>query len=380
MYLFNRNHLQQFDIILVRFPEVEESNRIRENCGSQYSHAIIYLGNGSFVEGNDPTVCLFSYHRYYFQDLENVKVLRLSEELATGFDSELAEKVLRGLSNCNYSRRLLLYTRNRNIDQSIIDNFHENFKWNGGIVCTSLIGLPLYAGGIDLSNTNEPYYIDFSNIESFQSFEDVTKLVLEETDSVTADTYDYISMCPTNTNLEKQGEAIYELNRFVESTFRNLNKNYELLQNTQLKVEDLQFSTWEDIVPVLMKIYLTDEGQTIDIEMSELLLSTKYNLLWFEEVHSKKEQFFPYYYFPFNRFLREDLEFMKETLSVTLDRNSANEDVYFQNFTNCPCRTLHILLDMYRSFSDLIRSTLTQYEQLIINYEQLPKNHIDNQL
>lgn len=371
MYIFNKTNLKPFDIVLVRFPNDDQSNKIRKNCGSEYSHAIIYLGNGSFVEGNDPTVCLFSYHRYYFNDLDNVKVIRLSEELAMGFNSELAEKTLRGLSNCNYSRHLLRFMMRKNIDQKITDTFHSSHKWNGGIVCTSLVSLPLYAGGVDISKADQPYYVDFKDIESFSSFDDITDRVLEKTDSVTDETYDYISMCPTNTNLEKQAEAVFTLNKFVEKTFEDLKKNQNILDSTELALEDLEFSNWEDIILVLMKIYLTEEGRIIDNDIYNLIVSTKYNLLWFEEVHSKKEQFFPYYYFAFTKLSKEDLKFMKESLDATLKRNSANEEAYFANFTNCPSRTLHILLDMYRSFSDLLRSSVTQYNQLIIHFEKL---------
>ncbi len=81
MYILDVDNLEQFDIVLVRFPENDMSIDIQQACDSNYSHAIIYLGNGSFIEGVEPVVGLFSYHRYYFEDLENVQVLRLKKRV-----------------------------------------------------------------------------------------------------------------------------------------------------------------------------------------------------------------------------------------------------------------------------------------------------------
>ena len=59
IHILNIDKLEQFDIVLVRFPEDETSLSIRKTCNSNYSHAIIYLGNGSFIEGVEPIVSLF---------------------------------------------------------------------------------------------------------------------------------------------------------------------------------------------------------------------------------------------------------------------------------------------------------------------------------
>lgn len=51
MYILDIDRLEQFDIVLVRFPDDETSAAIRQTCNSNYSHAIVHLGNGSFFEG-----------------------------------------------------------------------------------------------------------------------------------------------------------------------------------------------------------------------------------------------------------------------------------------------------------------------------------------
>lgn|GEM_PF-6828088 len=367
MYIFDRNNLQKFDIILVRFPENEISEKIRSRCNSEYSHAIIYLGNGSFVEGVDPTVSLFSYHRYYFNNLDDVKILRMKNEHLQYFDSEKAEYTLRNLSICNYSNRLLLQIERNRIPENIIYTFKETLKWNGGVVCTTLISLPYYAGGLDISNNNEPYYCNFNHIENSDFFKDITNDAFMETTDVTEDTFDYISCCPTNTILEKQSQIIKTLNDYVENKFRYL----QTLNLPLLVASDLEFSHWENVIPVIMKLYMEKEGKEIDNELSELLLNTKYNLLWFEEVHSKKEQFFPIYYYPFNKLSKKDLEFLLNTLEAVHLHISKNEDASFQNFLLCPSKTLHILLGMYHLFEDLLNMSIRQYKSLLENFDEI---------
>jgi len=67
MYIFDPSKLRQFDIVLVRFSEDRLSKTIRRICKSEFSHAIIYLGNNAFVEASQPIVTLFSAQRYFFQ-------------------------------------------------------------------------------------------------------------------------------------------------------------------------------------------------------------------------------------------------------------------------------------------------------------------------
>jgi hypothetical protein len=372
MNILDIDKLKQFDIVLVRFPEDETSMQIRQTCGSNFSHAIIHLGNGSFIEGIEPIVGLFSYHRYYFEDLENVQVLRLREEYKPTLDLKLTEEFLRRLSYCNYSKRLLYYINKRNISNEIIINFFSQQVWQGGIVCTSLVTLPYFIGGIDISKRNEPFYAHFGDIEKFEGFEDVTEVVFKEIEpeNLRENTFDYLTTYKTGSLLENQSVIAKKLNTYVQNKYQDLLRNPDKYQDIRIDKKNLGFSSWEDIFPNIMRWYLTETGQTIDKELSELLLETGYHLLWFEEVHKEKEQFFPLYYHHFTRFEIRDLEFLRNTFQGTYDRMRINEDNMFNNFSLCPSRTFHILLDMYRSFSDLLRSSINQYKGLI---EELKK-------
>ncbi len=367
MFILDEKILEPFDILLVRFPDDETSLKIRETCNSDYSHAIIYLGNGSFIEGVEPIVSLFSYHRYYFPDLDNVKVLRLNEETKSKLNSTETETTLRRLSYCNYSKRLLYYINERTIREDVIKIFFANKTWQGGIVCTSLIALPYHAGGIDISKKNEPFYAHFGDIERYENFVDVTAKLFKQIDEgdLNNETFDYLTTYRTGSLLEKQSEIVKELNDYVQAKFTDIINHPEKYTDIQIIHENLGFSTWEDIFPNIMRWYLTNTGKNIDNELSNLILTKDYHMLWFEEIHKHKEQFFPFYYHPFTKWKKEDLEFLRNTLQGTYDRMQASEDATFQNFTLCPCKTFHILLDMYRSFSDLLSSSINQYDALI---------------
>lgn len=369
MYQIDISSLQQFDILLVRFPDSEVSMRIRANCNSDYSHAIIYLGGGSFVEGIEPAVTLFSYHRYYFPDLKDVKILRLNDEARKSFDGAATEKALRSLASCNYSTRLLYHINNKSIGQDVIADFFSKKIWRNGIVCTSLITLPYYAGGIDFSSKNEPFYAHFGDIEKNKDFIDVTatSFVQIKEEDLREDAYNYFTTDETGSILEKQAAVVKELNTYVENKYRDILRHPENYSDIRIANENLGFSSWEDIFPNLTRWFLTETGKKIDDELSELILSSKYHLLWFEEIHKYREQFFPLYYWEYMdyKMSRDNVKFQIDSITVTYERIQAEEEKSLKNFVNCPGKTFHILLDMYRSYRDLLTGTLVQYDELL---------------
>jgi hypothetical protein len=129
--------------------------------------------------------------------------------------------------------------------------------------------------------------------------------------------------------------------------------------------ENLGFSTWEDIYPNIMRWYLTETGRNIDEELASIIVSTGYNLLWLEELHKHKEQYFPIYYHPFTKFGKEDLLFLKNTLEGTYNRMRKSQEAVDHNFTLCPSKTFHILLCMYAAFADTLETSMLQYDALI---------------
>lgn len=373
MYIFDINQLQPFDIVLVRFPDDRLSNVIRRFCNSEFSHSIVYLGNSSFIEAFDPIVTLFSAQRYFFTSLDNVKVLRLNSEQKAEFNLEKAESCLRGLAYCNYSSDLLGYMRGRSISAETITTFNEKSKWTGGVVCSSLVTLPYSAGGIDISNSLEPYYSHFGDIEKYSGFEDVTSQVFTETNrQIIDDTFDYFSLVQTGSILEKQSESVKQLNDLVDSIFTELKSNKEKYYDIRIEENDLQFSNWEDVYPYITRWFNTEKGKEIDEKIFEAIRKTEYNNLWFEEVHNKRRLFFPFYFlmtdnsdYELKKEPIEYFEITKKSLQVYLKKIEKDEDAVFKIFSVCPSKTFHTLLDMYRSFADLIRSSINQYEGII---------------
>lgn len=379
MYIFNRNEIKPFDIILLRFPGNRVSEVIRRACKSEYSHAIVYIGNDSFIEGMVPVVTLFSTYRYFFNDLDNLKVLRLKPEYAANFNAQKAENAIRRLAYCNYSDSLLSSIRKHDLNQDHINRFKDEGEWTGGVVCSTMVSIPYYAGGIDISKNDEPYYVDFGKIEASEFFEDVTANALIQKEREPIDQmFDYFSMLPTNTILEKQAEVVGELNTFISSLFNELKSEQQLFPELSITDKDLEFTNWEDIYPYIYRWFETPKGQEIDNRVYEAIKASAYTELWFQEVHTKRELYFPFYYL----LPREDApkrkieskkhyEFSIEAFEHALERMSQAENTVFNNFTLCPSKTLHLLLDMYRSWTDLLRSTINEYKGIIKDYEAL---------
>lgn len=379
MFLFNAQTLKPFDVILVRFPGNAMSENIRKKCISEYSHTIVYLGDDSFIEGNVPVVGLFSTIRYHFKDLDNVKVLRLKDTHLKNFDLSKAEEFLRGLAYCDYNLRQLSGILNRSIPGEVIDLFHREKRWTTGIVCTSLVTLPYYIGGIDISTNDEPYYAHFGYIENSHFFEEVTKEVFAEVDTTIPNNYDYLSMCETGSLLEKQSEIVHQLNTVVKGIFKDLQDDLSKYESFGLSREHLLFSNWEDVIGIIHLLFESEKGKEIDQKIYETIVSSGFDKLWFEEVHNHPQVFFPLHYLRMavaNGDPIEPLrhyEFSAKTFEKSHQRSKLNEDRVFENFTVCPSKTNHVLLDLYHCWTDLLHSTILQYKGICKEYANLLK-------
>ncbi|WP_091163178.1 hypothetical protein [Mucilaginibacter gossypii] len=311
--------------------------------------------------------------------MDNLKVLRLKPEFIAGFDSTKAEHAIRRLAYCNYSNSLLSSMRKQDLNYEHISRFKDDGQWTGGVVCSTMVSLPYYAGGIDISNNEEPYYVDFGKIESSEYFEDVTADVFVQVEKEPGENmFDYFSMLPTNTILEKQAEIVGRLNNFVEQLFKEVKAEKDLFPELKITDKDFVFSNWEDIYPYINQWFETEKGQEIDNRIYQEVYSSGYTNLWFDEVHSKRSLYFPFYFIlPREDGPKRKIESKKhyelscESFEHALERMSEAEDALFNNFTICPSKTLHLLLDMYRSWTDLLRSTIREYQSIIKEYDQL---------
>ena len=55
-YIYDMSKLRYGDIILVRFPGDSLSDRVRESTNSEYSHAMLYVDDSSYIEASDRVV------------------------------------------------------------------------------------------------------------------------------------------------------------------------------------------------------------------------------------------------------------------------------------------------------------------------------------
>ncbi len=80
-YVYDVLKLRVGDIILVRFPDDELSKRIMDATGSEYSHAMLYIG-GTYIEAGN-RVSARNISRLLFDDPADTCVLRIKDELLT---------------------------------------------------------------------------------------------------------------------------------------------------------------------------------------------------------------------------------------------------------------------------------------------------------
>ena len=77
MFVFDLNKIQRGDIILERSDD-STSKLVMKLSNSQFSHAILYVGDTSCLEADD-IVISFNLQRKLVENKENVCVLRLKE-------------------------------------------------------------------------------------------------------------------------------------------------------------------------------------------------------------------------------------------------------------------------------------------------------------
>lgn len=379
MYQFNLKTIEPFDIILVRFAEDRLSKIIRKKCNSDFSHAIVYIGNDSFMEGVEPVVTLFSPQRYFFPNLENVKVLRLNDDMKAKFNVEAAEDFIRTLSFCNYSNAILNQILNKNIPTKQTNIFAEQMKWVDGVVCTTMVSLPYYIGGIDLSQTNEPYYVHFNHIENYPFFTDVTANVLQEVASVDqASTFDYFLCTSTGSILEKQRDAVETLNALVETIYKELQSNPQADVEFGIRIDDetMEFISWESVFANIIRWSQTDKGKEIDIKISNAIASTEYNILWQEEMANNPLLFYPLKFYgkeiagySLNREPEEYFVYTRQSLEVTMLRMAARYRDMMIYYLSCKSETFKLLVTMYRGWFYSLQSTIKEYDEIIQSYK-----------
>ena len=88
-YIYDMSKLQYGDIILVRFPGDSLSDRVRESTSSEYSHAMLYVDDSSYIEASERVVAR-NLARLLFDDTRDTCVLRVKEEFLRPYTIDAA--------------------------------------------------------------------------------------------------------------------------------------------------------------------------------------------------------------------------------------------------------------------------------------------------
>src|SRR5574344_1923055 len=78
-YIYDMTLLRPGDIIMVRYPNNEVSQRVMESTHSEFSHAMIYVDGSSYIEA-DCRVQARNLARCLFDDTADTCVLRIKEQ------------------------------------------------------------------------------------------------------------------------------------------------------------------------------------------------------------------------------------------------------------------------------------------------------------
>lgn len=169
MYIFDLAQLKLGDIILIRFPNDEVSNLIRDISQSNYSHAMIYVGGGSIVEAGN-IVEANNIQRILLASPDDACVLRLVDELWSEDTVELAVA---------YSRIHIGMQYSTSEARRILRHHAETVEPNRQI-CTRLVAQAYSHAGVEIVET--PDYCATREIEESPKLRKVDDVIIEATE------------------------------------------------------------------------------------------------------------------------------------------------------------------------------------------------------
>lgn len=132
-YIYDLNLLLPGDVILKRDPECKISDRVMTSTNSEFSHAMLYLGNSSYIDVGR-RVQARNLQRYVFESPENTCLLRLKKEFWDGDTIYRAIQYARSVVAEPYSirdalnleaGRILTYTDNTQICTRLVSKAYE---------------------------------------------------------------------------------------------------------------------------------------------------------------------------------------------------------------------------------------------------------------
>ncbi|HRA72975.1 MAG TPA: hypothetical protein PLB11_09145, partial [Flavobacterium sp.] len=203
-------NLRKGDILLTSMTD-DMSLSIQKMIGSKYTHACLYLGDASFIEATLDGVNYFSPLYFVFDNIDDIKILRLNYSQYKNID-EILNKIdlaARDFSFRKYAQLTALKAGRMKeaeiLGKSNIDQVAILSGWEKTVHCSQLVSLAYNIGGkIQLSNTKKPENITPPDLIASTFLIDVTNEVTFQIDEVTeleAKSYPY---SPENSILTKQ--------------------------------------------------------------------------------------------------------------------------------------------------------------------------------
>lgn len=170
MYILKLEKLEKGDIILERSSS-QESIRIRSNSGSEYSHAILYVGCSSCIESDGLGVQSQNIQRLLFEKEIDALVLRLKDNTQITMIDKVIEFARQKIGT-EYSAKEAI----RSMNVTNIKSIEENRQF-----CTRFVAQAyLYAGIKIVDNPDycSPNYIQLS--EQLMVIDNVLRIALQE--------------------------------------------------------------------------------------------------------------------------------------------------------------------------------------------------------
>lgn len=145
IFILDLSKMEKGDIILQRFPN-EASRGIREKTGSEYSHAMLYMGNSSILHANlKGGVAAINAQREGVENADDMVVLRLKEGVSC--DMHQLIQYARRTVGTAYSLKEAIQVTSDKVSGYEIDGATTNRQF-----CTKYVAMAYDAGGVKIVN------------------------------------------------------------------------------------------------------------------------------------------------------------------------------------------------------------------------------------
>lgn len=276
----NIYNLQKGDILLTSMTD-ELSLSIQKMIGSKFTHACLYLGNASFIEATLDGVNYFSPLYFVFDNIEDLKVLRLKNESEiTNLLLDKIEVAAREFSFRQYAQLTAIKAGKlkeaENMGHPNIDTITMLSEWEKSVHCSQLVALSYNIGAnVNIISTKKPENITPADILESDLLKDVTEevtlFIIDDSTELEAKSYPH---SPENSILTQQTIVTQQALKGMKNIFQKIGVNLP-----------------PDIGLVINMLLTLDKSvaSQIDVELNKVLQGLGYFNLWaiYEEDYKK---------------------------------------------------------------------------------------------